>query len=78
MMNPDFDPLDILMQQQHKTNQLDQNVKQLVIAYNSRNDLLDQIVENLQILNNKVNDLEARVQRQEAEITQLHIGRNFR
>ena len=75
MFQPDFDPLDILMKQQHKISQLDTNIKQLAVAYNSRNELLEQLVENVKMLNNKVQDLEVETQRLRADITQITIGR---
>lgn len=78
MFDPEFDPLDILMRQQHKISQLDNNIKQLAVAYNSRNDLLDQLVANVQQLNQKVYDLEVTTQRQEADITRLCLGRDLR
>lgn len=70
-----FDPLDILMTQQAKTSQLDQNIRQLAIAFNARGDLIDQLVENVKALNNRVQQLEVTTQWQEAEITRLHMGR---
>lgn len=78
MIDPEFDPLDILMKQQAKISQLDQNIKQLAIAFNSRTDLLDQVVENMKMLNTKVHDLEVTSQYQEAEITRLRMGRDLR
>jgi predicted nucleic acid-binding Zn-ribbon protein len=75
MFQPDFDPLEILMTQQHKISQLDTNIKQLAVAYNSRNVLLDQMVENLKQLNDKVHALEVETQRLRADVTQIHIGR---
>lgn len=75
MFSPDFDPLDILMKQQAKINQLDQNIKQLAVAYNSRNELLDQMVENMKVLNDKVYNLEVETQRLRADVTQIQIGR---
>ena len=75
MFSPDFDPLDILMKQQHKISQLDTNIKQLAVAYNSRNELLDQMVENLKQLNDKVHALEVETQRLRADVTQITIGR---
>lgn len=75
MFSPDFDPLDILMKQQQKISQLDTNIKQLAVAYNSRNELLDQMVENLKQLNDKVFNLEVDVQRLNADITQITLGR---
>jgi predicted nucleic acid-binding Zn-ribbon protein len=75
MFSPDFDPLDILMKQQHKITQLDTNIKQLAVAYNSRNELLDQMVENLKQLNDKVYNLEVECQRLRADVTQITIGR---
>jgi predicted nucleic acid-binding Zn-ribbon protein len=78
MFDPEFDPLDILMKQQHKISQLDQNIKQLAVAYNSRNDLLDQLVANIQQLNNKVYELEVTSQKQEADITRLYMERGLR
>ena len=75
MFSPDFDPLDILMKQQHKISQLDNNIKQLAVAYNSRNELLDQMVENLKQLNDKVHALEVETQRLRADVTQITIGR---
>ena len=62
MFQPDFDPLEILMSQQQKISQLDTNIKQLAVAYNSRNVLLDQMVENIKQLNNKVYELETQLQ----------------
>ena len=78
MFDSEFDPLDILMKQQHKISQLDNNIKQLAVAYNSRNDLLDQIVANLQQVNQKVYELEVTTQKQEADITRLHMERGLR
>jgi predicted nucleic acid-binding Zn-ribbon protein len=78
MFSPDFDPLDILMKQQHKISQLDTNIKQLAVAYNSRNELLDQMVENIKQLNDKVYQLEVETQRLHADITRLTIGRMTR
>jgi predicted nucleic acid-binding Zn-ribbon protein len=78
MFDPEFDPLDILMKQQHKISQLDQNIKQLAVAYNSRNDLIDQLVANVQQLNQKVYDLEITTEKQEADITRLCIERRLR
>lgn len=78
MIDPDFDPLDILMKQQHRIGQLDQNIKQLAVAYNSRNDLLDQVVENLKQLNTKVHALEIQNIQLSAEIEQLRAGRLLR
>ena len=78
MFNNGFDPLDILLQQQQKTGQLDNNIKQLAIAFNSRNDLLDQLVENVKMLNTKVQELEAVTQWHEAELTRLRLGRELR
>jgi predicted nucleic acid-binding Zn-ribbon protein len=78
MFSPDFDPLEILMAQQHKISQLDTNIKQLAVAYNSRNELLDQMVENIKQLNNKVYQLEVETQRLNADITRLTIGRMTR
>jgi len=75
VFSPDFDPLDILMKQQHKISQLDTNIKQLAVAYNSRNELLDQMVENLKQLNDKVHALEVETQRLRADVTQITIGR---
>jgi predicted nucleic acid-binding Zn-ribbon protein len=75
VFSPDFDPLDILMKQQHKISQLDTNIKQLAVAYNSRNELLDQMVENIKQLNDKVFNLEVECQRLRADITQIHMGR---
>jgi predicted nucleic acid-binding Zn-ribbon protein len=75
MFSPDFDPLDILMKQQHKISQLDTNIKQLAVAYNSRNELLDQMVENLKQLNDKVYLLETEVQRLNGDVGQLYIQR---
>jgi len=75
MFSPDFDPLDILMKQQHKISQLDTNIKQLAVAYNSRNDLLDQMVENLKQLNDKVYLLETEVQRLNGDVGQLYLQR---
>ena len=70
-----FDPLDLLMTQQAKTSQLDQNIRQLAVAFNARGDLIDQLVANVQQLNTRVQNLEATTQWQEAEITRLHMGR---
>jgi chromosome segregation ATPase len=70
-----FDPLDLLMTQQAKSDQLDKNIKQLAVAFNARNDLIEQMVENLKMLNDKVYQLEAEVQRLHGEITKIHIGR---
>jgi predicted nucleic acid-binding Zn-ribbon protein len=75
MFSPDFDPLDILMKQQHKISQLDTNIKQLAVAYNSRNELLDQMVENLKQLNDKVYLLETEVQRLNGDVGQLYLQR---
>ena len=75
MIDPEFDPLAILMKQQHKISQLDTYIKQLAVAYNSRNELLEQLVENVKMLNNKVHALEVETQRLRADVTQIHIGR---
>lgn len=75
MFSPDFDPLDILMKQQHKISQLDTNIKQLAVAYNSRNELLDQMVENIKQLNDKVYLLETEVQRLNGDVGQLYLQR---
>jgi predicted nucleic acid-binding Zn-ribbon protein len=63
------------MKQQHKISQLDTNIKQLAVAYNSRNDLLDQMVENLKQLNDKVYLLETEVQRLNGDVGQLYLQR---
>jgi predicted nucleic acid-binding Zn-ribbon protein len=75
VFSPDFDPLDILMKQQHKISQLDTNIKQLAVAYNSRNELLDQMVENIKQLNDKVYLLETEVQRLNGDVGQLYLQR---
>ena len=78
MYNNDFDPLDILMKQQHKISQIDQNIKQLAVAFNARSDLIEQLVENVKMLNTKVHELEAVTQWHEAELTRLRMGRELR
>lgn len=73
-----FDPLDILMKQQHKTNQLEQNIKQLAIAFNDRSELLEQMVNTLKMVNDRLVNIEMELERINSDIGRLYLSRDPR
>ena len=78
MFDNDWDPLDILIRIQNKVGQMEQNFRQVAVAFNDRGEMIDKQTEIIIELQKRVLELERAVVNQQQRIEQLSIGRMLR